>query len=124
MNGRDMNTRVKRGCCARCHLKETRKRDGIRVQTMGHWERVTTYQSLTLLHVLLSEQKLTVKVGKVDGVEIEQGNVTESGKDDVLDCKRAGIACRQEDHVVLKQDGRTKFATDTTGPYYEDLHIG
>jgi hypothetical protein len=49
----------------------------------------TTYQSLTLLHVLLSEQKLTVKVGKVDGVEIEQGNVTESGKHDVLDWQKS-----------------------------------
>lgn len=47
----------------------------------------TTYQGFTLLHVPLSEQKLTIQIGKVDGVEIEQGNVTESGKYDVLDCK-------------------------------------
>jgi len=47
----------------------------------------TTYQSFTLLHVLLSEQKLAIQVRKVDGVEIEQGNVTESGKHGVLDCK-------------------------------------
>ena len=59
-------------------------------------ERRTTYQGFTLLHVLLSEQKLTIQIGKVDGVEIEQGNVTESGKHDVLDCRRAGIACREE----------------------------
>ena len=47
----------------------------------------TINQSFTLLHVLLSEQKSLIQVGKVDGVEIEQGNVTESGKYDVLDCK-------------------------------------
>jgi hypothetical protein len=46
-----------------------------------------THQGFTLLHVLLSEQKLTVQIGKVDGVEIEQGNVTESGKYDVLNCE-------------------------------------
>jgi hypothetical protein len=46
-----------------------------------------THQGFTLLHVLLSEQKLTVQIGKVDGVEIEQGNVTESGKYGVLNCE-------------------------------------
>jgi hypothetical protein len=43
------------------------------------------YQSFALLHVLLSEQKLTIQVGKVDGVEIKQGDMPESGKYDVLD---------------------------------------
>jgi hypothetical protein len=43
------------------------------------------YQGFTLLHVLLSEQKLTIQVGKVDGVEIQQGDMPESGKYDVLD---------------------------------------
>lgn len=49
--------------------------------------RRAAYQGFTLLDVLFSKQELTVQIGKVDGVKIEQGNLPESDKNDVLDCK-------------------------------------
>jgi hypothetical protein len=81
------------------------------------------YQGFTLLHVFLSEQKLTVQVRKVDGVEIKQGDMPESGKYDVLDLKNNQSPVVRKVHSV-EQDTHTKLAADTAGSYYEGLHFG
>lgn len=36
------------------------------------------HQGLALFHILLLEQKLTVQVGNINGVEIQQGNLSET----------------------------------------------
>lgn len=46
---------------------------------------ISSYQGLALLDILLLEQKLTVQVGNINGVEIQQGNLSETRQDDVLD---------------------------------------
>jgi hypothetical protein len=47
-----------------------------------------TYQCLTLLDILFPEQKLAIEVGQVDGIQIQKGDVPETGEDDVFDCEK------------------------------------
>lgn len=43
-----------------------------------------THNCFTLLNILLSEQKLTVEVGEIDGIKVKKGDMAKSDQDDVL----------------------------------------
>ena len=47
---------------------------------------IRTYQCLTLLHIFLSEEELSVKIRQVDGIEVEERNVPEACEHDILHC--------------------------------------
>lgn len=46
------------------------------------------YQSFALLHVFFLEQKLSVQIGQVNSVQIEQSDFAESSEDNVFHCKQ------------------------------------
>lgn len=64
----EVNVRVKWRCCLCC------------------------YQRFALLHVLLFEEELSVQVGKIDGIEVEECYVTEACQDNVFDWRRVELA--------------------------------
>jgi hypothetical protein len=45
-----------------------------------------THQSLALLHVFLSEEKLPVEIREVNGVQVNEGDVPEANENDIFDC--------------------------------------
>lgn len=58
-------------------------RDGLgAVRTAG----IGAHHGLALLDVLLPEEKLSIQVGEVYGIEVEERDVAKAGQDDVLDC--------------------------------------
>lgn len=59
------------------------------------------YQSFRLLDVFVSEEKLPVEVTQVDGVEVDDVDVTKTEEDDVFE----------------------EFATDATGTDHEDSRL-
>ena len=61
-----------------------------------------TYQGLGFLDVLMPEQKLAVEVGEVDGVEIDDVDVAESGEDEVLEQLAANAACTNHEDARLR----------------------
>jgi hypothetical protein len=44
-----------------------------------------THQSFGLLDVFMSEQKLTVQVAQIDGVEINNMDLSKAGQDQILE---------------------------------------
>lgn len=43
-----------------------------------------TYQSLGFLDVSMSEEKLAVEVGEIDGVQVDDMNVAEACRDEIF----------------------------------------
>ena len=56
---------------------------------------------LTLLHVFLAEEELTIQIGEVDSIQVEKSNMSEAGKDDVLDCAGEQVLVRGVGGVCL-----------------------
>ena len=81
MDGRDTNIRIEIFDALSCDLRAK-----IRTSSLVH-NGGETYQRLALFHVLFSEEELAIEIRQVNGVKVQQRNVSESSEDDVLHCK-------------------------------------
>lgn len=60
-----------------------------------------TYQGLGLFDVLVPEEELAVEIGKVDGVQVYDVNVAESGEHEVLEQLAADAASADHENARL-----------------------
>lgn len=80
----DVNIRIERcsspGCDLTVYTSEHKPAD-----RQSCAENATlTHQGFTLLHILLSKQKLSIEVGQVDCVQVQKCDTTKASQDDVL----------------------------------------
>ena len=75
-----------------------------------------TYQSFTLLHILLFEQELPIEVWDVDGVQIEEGDFAKARQYDVFHWRYGLVAsksftCERKPYVARSQSHQHLQAT-------------